>query len=170
MNDYPTLPAINLPAGSLPVILIDSREQDPLPIQFPSRREGLTTGDYSYVGGNFAIERKSIADLIKCLTTDRNRFKAQLQRLRAHDFARLLIVGDEDDLIRGNYRSRLRPLAALHSLYAIEARYIPVVWASTPDKAARLVERWAFWNYRETVKDVRSFAAALSREEALQDG
>lgn len=149
---FPRIPAVALPSGSLPVILIDQQEKTPLPISFPSEVISMITGDYSYRGGDFAVERKSLPDLVGCLGSDRKRFEGQLQRLRGYAFARLLIVGSEADLVAGNYRSNLKPLAAMNSLHAFEARFIPVVWAATPEDAARLVERWVFWHYRETIQ------------------
>ena len=49
------------------VIVTDSREQTPLVFtRFPTITAGLVTGDYSVRGleDHFAIERKSIADLV----------------------------------------------------------------------------------------------------------
>ena len=44
----------------------------------------------------------------------------------------------------------LPPLPAMiHSPYSIEAQGLPVVFSETPEQAARLVERWAWW--RETI-------------------
>ena len=67
-------------------------------------------------------------------------------------FARLLIVGTEADVESGQYRSRILPKAVLHTLFAFEARYVPVVWEPTPDRAAARIERWAVWFARELVK------------------
>lgn len=158
-DDYPDLPAISISPGSYPTIIIDTREQDILPIRYPfvAEIDGLPTGDYSYRGGenSFAVERKSIADLTGCLGVDRDRFRRQLERMKAYDFRRLLIVGSKSDLETGNYRSRLSPKAAMHSLHAIEAKYLPVVWADTPEGGARLVEKWAFWHFREMINAVK---------------
>lgn len=156
---YPELPAVSMDAGSYPVVIIDTREQDRLPIAqpFSAVLGTLPTGDYSYLGGeqDFAIERKSIADLVGCLGVDRKRFKGQLDRLRAYNFRRLLVVGNKADLRAGHYRSRLEPLAAINSLDSIDSNFVPVVWADTPDEAARMVERWAFWHFREKIKGMR---------------
>lgn len=158
-SQYPPLPSLSLDTGTLPTIIIDSREQDRLPISPPFNvsREDLATGDYTYKGGEaeFAVERKTIADLIKCLTTDRKRFRKQLDRLRAYRFSRLLVVGKKSDLEAGHYRSRFSEKAAVNGLHAIEARYVPVVWAETPEMAARMVETWCFWHFREMVKAVK---------------
>jgi len=58
------------PDDFAPRILIDTREQDPLPItRYPSARGTLSTCDYSFAGGEhlFTVERKSIPDLVRSL-------------------------------------------------------------------------------------------------------
>jgi hypothetical protein len=49
-----------------PTIIIDTREQTPLSIAGSWVRGTLTSGDYSFIGGNhvFSIERKSLADML----------------------------------------------------------------------------------------------------------
>lgn len=140
----------------LPTIVIDSREQDPLTFTSMSSEIGtLSTGDYSVVGleNDFTIERKSIPDLIGSLTTGRDRFMRELQRMLAFPFRRLLVIGSEDQIVRADWKhSRVNPKSILHSLHAIEARGIPVVYASNPTTAASLIERWAFWRSREVLK------------------
>lgn len=162
MSKFTPLPQISIKAESLPTIIIDKAEQNPLPIsiRFPLVRRHLTTGDYSYIGGehHFQVERKSLADLTGCLGVDRDRFERQLNRLRAFSFARLLIVGSITDFRAGNYRSRLDPKSGEQSLRAFEARYIPIQWESTPENAARRVELWAYWHYREMIKACKKIA------------
>jgi DNA excision repair protein ERCC-4 len=137
-------------------IIVDSREQTPLTFtRFDSERGTLQSGDYSIAGltHRFAVERKSIPDLVQSVTRERERFERELHRLRGFDFARLLIVGTEADVRAGNYRSEATPKSVLHSLHAFEVRYgIPVVWADTEALAATLIERWAFWHVRELQK------------------
>jgi len=137
----------------LPVIIVDTREQTPLVFKhLPARPGTLATGDYSLVGAEepFGIERKSLPDLISSCTTGRERFERELHRLRGFRFARLLIVGNEADVLAHHYRSNATPKAILHSLWAFEARYnVPLVFAPNVDRAAILVERWVFWFARE---------------------
>ncbi|MGC4016586.1 MAG: hypothetical protein QM755_19005 [Luteolibacter sp.] len=119
----------------------------------PAERGTLQSGDYSIAGleHDFAIERKSIPDLLGSVTRQRDRFERELHRLRGFAFARLLIVGDPYQV----QRTARCPRAVFSTLSAFEARYrIPVVWEPTPASAALLVERWAwfFWRDRQPHK------------------
>jgi ERCC4-type nuclease len=154
----PTLPVPNLKTDEkfLPTIITDSREQSPLVFQnLPSIVAGLTTGDYSVLGleDDFCVERKTLPDLYGSLTSGRDRFMRELQRMNAYPFRRLLIIGSEREIEMGSSRARgVNPKAILHSLHAIEARRVPVVYAPSSTAAANLVERWAFWRAREVLK------------------
>lgn len=150
--------APSLPAGWRPTILVDTREQTPLSFSFPSITATLSTGDYSVLGleDNFTVERKSLSDLYGSLTSGRERFSRELQRMRAFPFARLLIIGSVQEIEAGSSRHRgINPRSILNSLDAIEARGITVVFAETNAIAANLVERWAFWSSRESLKRTR---------------
>jgi ERCC4-type nuclease len=95
--EIPALPALrslrNL-ADVRPVIVIDTREQCPLPFARLAVECGtLASGDYSFRGGEelFAVERKSISDLAACCAGEnRERFFRELHRLRGFRFKRLL--------------------------------------------------------------------------------
>jgi ERCC4-type nuclease len=149
------LPRLDLvPEGWTPTILIDSREQDPLPFTYPTSTTGLPTGDYSAVGleHDLCVERKSIGDLVGSLTAERDRFMREIQRMRSYQFRRLVIIGCEADILEGRWRSKVKPLAVVHSLHSIESKGIPVVYASNPTTAASLIEQWAFWRLREVLR------------------
>lgn len=128
-----------------PIIIVDSREQRPLEfLHLPSERGTLQSGDYSVAGleNEFAVERKSVPDLIGSCTRDRERFERELHRLRGFDFARLLVIGEPYEVAR----LAQNPKAIFSSLTAFECRWrIPVVWETDPATAARLVERWAWF-------------------------
>lgn len=167
-TEIPTLPALrslgNL-AGVRPAIVIDTREQTPLPFsRLAAERGTLVSGDYSFRGGEelFAVERKSIADLTACCVGDnRERFFRELHRLRGFRFKRLLIVGTREAIERGEYVSRIAPKAVLATLAALEARFdVPVVFCSSPEEAGRKIESWAFWFARELVENVNDLARA----------
>ena len=145
-------------AERLPTIVIDTREQTPLPFsRLPTIRDGLYTADYSVAGmdSEFGVERKSIDDLVGCCCgSSRDRFMHELQRLRGFRFARLLIVGRESDVIAHRYRSRIKPAAVLGTVAAIQARFVPAVWIASAADAGAVVEEWAWWAAREHIEIV----------------
>lgn len=135
MNDYPT-------------IITDTREQTPLEfLHLPSERGTLQSGDYSIAGleDDFAIERKSIADLIGSCTRGRERFERELHRLRGFSFTRVLVIGEPHDIAKLSPN----PKSIFATISAFEARYVPFIFEPDPATAARLIERWAwyFWQH-----------------------
>jgi ERCC4-type nuclease len=144
-------------ADRRPCIVIDTREQCPLPIKrLPVIRGGLYTGDYSVAGlqSVFAVERKSISDLVSCCAaSNRDRFENELHRLRGFHFRRLLVIGTQSEIERGEYGSSIRPSAVIGTLNAFEVRYdCPVVFEPDPPSAARRVECWGWYAAREHVE------------------
>lgn len=114
-----------------PAIIIDTREQEPYAFDpHPAVIEGLKTGDYSIQGlvGAVAVERKSLADLVGCMTSGRDRFERELSRAVTTGMRRLWVVveGTLADLATGDYRSQLHPNAALGTIAAWANRYPPV--------------------------------------------
>ncbi len=148
-----------------PQIIVDTREQNPLVFQhYRAERGTLTSGDYSMRGfeNQFAIERKSIPDLIGSLTHDRERFTRELERLRGYTFKRLLIEGTFEDIEQGRYRSKATPAAIIGSLYALEIRFnIPVVFADTRERAARMIESWSYYFVREQITRSEKILAVI---------
>lgn len=161
----PALRCLGKLADIRPVIVIDTREQTPLPFsRLASERGTLTTADYSFRGGEelFAVERKTIADLVGCCVGDsRERFFRELHRLRGFRFKRLLVIGTREAVKAGEYRSNVAPAVVQSTLAALEARFdLPVVFAPTPEDGGREIERWAFWFAREMVENVNALARA----------
>ena len=167
----PPLPPSHRPAANAsevaPVIVIDTRERTPLAFtRFPSKRGTLTTGDYSFVGGedHFSVERKTVADLVGCcLGENRARFERELHRLRGFAFARLLVIGSRKQIAAGKYRSQINPASVLGSISAWEVRYhVPVVFAPSEKEAAQLVEDWVWWFAREWVLSINKLVRESS--------
>jgi hypothetical protein len=100
-------------ADRAPVIVIDTREQEPLAFErLASVRGTLQTGDYSVAGLQdlFSIERKTVSDLVGCcMGENRDRFERELHRLRGYRFKRLLVVGSEAEILAGQYHSNIKP-------------------------------------------------------------
>ena len=176
ISALPTLPALKK-LGKLadlrPIVIIDSREQDPLPItRLETIRAGLQSADYSFLGGEqvFGVERKSIDDLVGCCTGEnRERFEREMHRLRGFRFKRLLIVGARWMIEGQRYKSKIKPAAVLHSLDAWEARYdLPVVFCEHPTHAAALVEKWVWWFARQMVEDANSLLRGSTSSVAVE--
>ncbi len=160
-NKFSALRSLGKLAVAEPVIIVDTREQDPLPFSRLRTQSGiLITGDYSVAGleNLFAIERKTIADLVSCCTgQNRERFERELHRLRGFRFKRLIIVGTEEQILRGNFQSNIKPKAVLATLSAFEVRYdLPVIFSETPEAAAHRIEAWSFWFAREVIKPAKA--------------
>ncbi len=140
-----------------PVVLVDTREQNPLPLRenHPNwiqaeRRAALKTGDYAIEGmeGLLALERKSLADLVACTVTYRKRFLAACDRLSGFVWKAILVEATFEDIKGGIQRfdipSDVHPNAVCGTLDAIEAKFgIPVIYASTVRELA--TERAASW-------------------------
>jgi len=124
-------------------ILIDTREQQPYQFDTPSQVGTLGVGDYSLVGGEhlITIERKSIDDLIGCLSKSRDRFERELFKGRAFEYMALVVEASLADIITHNYRSEMQPKAVIQSLIAFSVRYrLPVWFAGNRDYGQRLTE------------------------------
>ena len=131
-----------------PTVLIDTREQDPWEFRnLPSELGALQTADYSIRGLEHlvALERKSLPDLLACVGHERDRFKRELQRLRAYRFRCVVVECDHADLERGEWRSQLKPSHVLGSLAAWTAQYsLPIMLVGSHEAGARFCERFLF--------------------------
>jgi len=140
-------------------ILIDTREQQPYSFETESETGTLPTGDYSLQGGQhlIAIERKSVDDLIACLTSGRERFERELYRGRALDYFALVIEASLSDLSNGRYKSEMNPRAAIQSLLAFSVRYnLPVFFVENRKFGARVTESLLLKYARETEKRLKA--------------
>ena len=111
-------------------ILIDTREQKPYSFETEAVTGTLATGDYSIAGlqDHIAIERKTIDDLIGCLSKGRDRFERELFRGKSLDYFALVVEADLSDIAKGAYRSKMLPRAVLQSLMAFSIRYKMPIW------------------------------------------
>ena len=137
-----------------PVIVIDSREQ--LPYSFTlagSVVKALPAGDYSVVGyeTRFAVERKSLEDFISSVVHDRERFETELKKLVAYEHAWVVVEGSLEDILSGNYRSRINPNSLLGMATALMTDYIPIIFAGNRPCARALVEALLMRCYKRAV-------------------
>ncbi|MCL2122657.1 MAG: hypothetical protein FWH34_01060 [Desulfovibrionaceae bacterium] len=132
-------------------ILIDSREQQPFTFQheryFGVETEAgtLSVGDYSLAGltDKVAVERKTLDDLLACLSRERERFERELQRAAAMDSFCVVVESSWTTLANGQYRCQMNPHAACQSVAAFMARYrIPFMFCGS--RAGAEYVCWSF--------------------------
>jgi len=157
----PALKSLGDLADLRPVLVIDNREIQPLTFtRLASVKGSLYSGDISIQGleDQFSIERKgSVEELVSCCTGQRERFEHELHRLRGFRFKRLVVIGSRAEIEVQRYRSRVAPAAVLGTLAAWEIRFdLPTVFFSSPEEAARQIERWAFYFARQVVRDANN--------------
>lgn len=142
------------------VIAIDTREQQPYAFTGAVVKT-LPTGDYSIVGyeSRVTIERKSKADAYGSLGHNRARFRREVERLAALDFAAIVIEDTMPGFLRRPEHSKMNPRAAICSLLAWSVRYrVPVYFAGDRDHARALTQKLLqmYWKYGKEVQDERS--------------
>ncbi|WP_243312350.1 ERCC4 domain-containing protein [Fundidesulfovibrio agrisoli] len=155
-------------------IIIDTREQLPFPFapdKYPAHltRGTLTTGDYSLAGLEHcvSVERKSLDDLIGCLTVGRERFERELERSRFLECFAVVIEASVEDVARHRYTSRMDPHAALQSILAFQVRYrCPFVWAGSRS-GAEYATYWTLEKFQREKKEALLEQAALVELEAI---
>ena len=139
-------------------IVIDSREPTPHPWA-PYLPEGLTyaqgtleTGDFTLEGyaDLVVVERKTGPDLLGCIGANRDRFERELKRSR-HIGHFCIIVESTLPAILKEARG-IHPAAILGTITAWTRRYCPILFAGSPELAARLAFRWLMQPFDEAEK------------------
>lgn len=148
-----------------PVVVIDSREQQPYPFETSVVR-ALPAGDYSVVGleHRIAIERKSKEDAYRSLGYERGRFEREVERLAGYDYAAIVVESSLPDFRRPPPYSRLSPQSAVCSLLGWSVKYrIPVFFCG--DREHGYATTWhLLMKFAEYVEDGRLGGDAGDRE------
>jgi len=140
-----------------PIVLVDTREQTPFPLYENhsnwiggERRVALKAGDYTVEGmeGLLSLDRKSLADVVACTVTYRERFIAACARLAQFRWKAILVEATFEDIKGGfgqfDIPSEVHPNAVWGTLDAVEAKFgIPAIYTSTLQHLA--TERAASW-------------------------
>ncbi len=128
-----------------PTVIIDTREQLPYCFSFaPVRVEKLDAGDYSLAGfeSEIAIERKSLQDFIGSITSGRERFKRELERMAGHSVKCIIVESDMLTVSVGDYRGAAKPSSVLGTAASLFLDYnIPVMFCSNRAVANDHTER-----------------------------
>lgn len=146
-------------------IIQDTREQYPfsfdgLPVEIVAGT--LPTGDYSLAGfeDQITVERKAAGDLLSCLTSGRDRFRRELERLRGYEAAAVVVETTFDNLINGYHRNRIAPEAVEQSVVSMMCNYrLPFFFAVS----RRQAEKFTFDFFRHYARH------AAARYKAIAD-
>jgi DNA excision repair protein ERCC-4 len=101
-----------------------------VPLVVPTACADLHTGDYTVRGmeNMITVERKSIEDLFGTLTSSRERFENELDRMAAMDFAIVVVEGDWHRVMRGLRDRKVNPQSIFGSVIAYQQRWRTVHW------------------------------------------
>jgi DNA excision repair protein ERCC-4 len=140
--------------------IIDTREQLPFDLS-PLKviRGSLSTGDYSVDGLThcISVERKSLADLVMCVGSERERFEKEIQRLLAYETRAIIVEASWKNLDDGGWRSRVPPKAVVGSVLSWIARGIPICMAGDRDRGARICGHLLFLAARRRWRELKAF-------------
>lgn len=132
----------------LPVIVIDTREQLPWDFEaerFATVRRALPSGDYSLEGleTEVAIERKSLDDFVGCCVTSRERFLAEMERLRSYKHACVVVEATYRDVLEHRYTAQgVHPQSILGTASMIWLAFgVPVFFVGDRPEAREFAER-----------------------------
>lgn len=150
-------------------IVCDTREQENEWIvgyfntkKIPHTSRKLDAGDYSATLGDYSlendvvIERKADLDeLCGNLTIDRERLEREFIRAKANGVRVFLLVedGSWEDIILGNYRSKLKPNSFMATLLAWQARYNLTIIFCRKSNTARIIYGILYYTAREELKN-----------------
>jgi ERCC4-type nuclease len=149
------MPRMRRPAGAPQppppppfTIIIDVQEKRPYRFAgstAATQTASLPTGDYSILGCEalVAIERKSLSDAYATFSRERERFKRELQRLAAMDYACIMLeFSPADALEPPAWCMKVQPATVLKSLIRWQVEYgVHVCFAGTREIAERLTYR-----------------------------
>lgn len=142
-----TLPA-KLEHSSV-VAIIDTREQTPLDLSPLAMVRGtIDTGDYclSACPDVCRIERKSLPDLIQCVSSERDRFEREVARLLAYPIRILIVEGtwqqiESHEPAMPQWRGKTTRESVIGSLLGWEALGLSVHMAGSHERAGKHVAR-----------------------------
>ena len=138
---------------------VDSREQQPFDLS-PLAMETATlpTGDYCLAAAPEVaiIERKTASDLLGCIGRDRERFEAELGRIRAFPARIVICECSWDDLLH-DPRSKLTSTSITGSIAAWSARYCGFQFCGTRTAAEDFAKRFLLCQARRLWERAEAF-------------
>lgn len=141
-------------------VIIDTREQTPWDMSPLKTEKGtLETGDYTIKGLEhvIAIERKSLGDLLGCIGQSRERFDKEIKRMLSYPCRCVIVEAHWGELMAGNWRSHIKPTAAMGSVLGWIAHGVPFIFAGNAEEAGRYAGRLMFIAARRKFEELKSF-------------
>ena len=135
-------------------IVVDSREQAPWHFTGIEHKgklvvpelivRGLPSGDYAIDGheNEFAIERKSKADLYGSVIQGRDRFKREIERLNEMEFAAVVVEADDMEIGIAPFNSNVNPESVRGTIISWSIRYPAVHWFLCSGRRLAEVTAW----------------------------
>lgn len=152
--------------------VVDTREQRPLDLSPMSTiRKKVEVGDYTLLGLEdiLTVERKDFADLLGCMTSSRERFEKVLAKMKAYPFRCVVIEGSYGDLAKGKYRSKMNPMAAMHTISSWTAQYqTPFMFLETPELCSDFVKHFMHTTAYRIEKRLRSLNLVVNETRSPQ--
>jgi len=154
------------------IIVCDSREQknqhileylETNRIKYIIRK--IDSADYSFIIPNYPqlnldytvlVERKNSWDeIIGNLTTNRERFAREFERMREDDVAHIVIEGANwSQLMRESYRSKVSSKSVLASVLTWNLRYDCSIWFANTKESPMLIYNLLYYGLRERLKNI----------------
>lgn len=133
-----------------PVLMIDTREQNPLNFKkWVDKFEHiisatLTEGDYTvYVPGDnrkIAFERKSLQDLVGTVARGKDRFRKELERLKQYEYRAIIIESTYSKVSSPYTFSQFNPKSVIGSLQAFQLQYgVDVIFSGDRQNSAEII-------------------------------
>jgi len=128
--------------------VIDSREQDPLPLSpLKTIVKKLDVADYSAVGyeNKIAIEKKSLNDLCACVGRERARFDRMVKRLLDYEYRAIVVTDDWSKIDLKQYYGTLTPTQVYGAImaWAMTAQ-VPIMFMGSHERAGLAVARMIY--------------------------
>lgn len=120
----------------------------------------LPVADYTIKGlqGVVRVERKSFTDLIGSLTSGRERFRKEMELMRAYRWRYVVVEASFLDVIEDNYRSRMNPAALAATVASWSGKYCPIYFCGDRHGAQQYCREFlvqaarAHWEDLETIR------------------
>lgn len=114
-------------------VVVDTREQapwhflnvDPWKIVPLVTDRALSSGDYSILGAEsrIAVERKSVQDLLGSITSGRERFEREFERLASFEHASIVVEGDWQQIFEALRSTKISADSVVGTVASWTVRY-----------------------------------------------